>query len=80
MKITKIKDLRGVSCPMNFVRTKVELASLKAGEVLEVWLDDGAPIKNVPRSAKGEGHSVSEPEPLDDEGFRVFITKKRSPF
>lgn len=80
MKASKIKDLRGVACPMNFVRTKVELASLKGGEILEVWLDDGAPIKNVPRSVRSEGHSVSEPEALDDEGFRIFITKKRSMF
>jgi len=53
-----IKDLRGVQCPMNFVKTKVELSQIKSGEILEVWLDDGAPIENVPGSVKAEGHKI----------------------
>lgn len=52
------KDFRGVACPMNFVKTKIELASLKAGDILEILLDDGEPIENVPGSITGEGHKV----------------------
>ena len=54
----RIKDLRGIACPMNFVKTKIELNSLKSGELLEVWLDDGQPIQNVPGSVRNEGHEV----------------------
>lgn len=53
-----VKDFRGVGCPMNFVKTKMELAKLKSGQILEIWLDDGAPIENVPGSAMAEGHKV----------------------
>ncbi len=53
-----VKDLRGVACPMNFVKTKVELAKIKAGEQLEIYLDDGEPIDNVPRSVTTEGHKI----------------------
>jgi sulfite reductase (ferredoxin) len=68
-------DLRGVACPMNFVKTKVELAKVKSGDEIEILLDDGAPIENVPRSASGEGHAVSEP--VDEGGYwRVRIKKK----
>ena len=52
------KDYRGVACPLNFVRIKVDLSSMKKGEILEVYLDDGAPIANVPRSVEGEGHEI----------------------
>jgi sulfite reductase (ferredoxin) len=52
------KDFRGVACPMNFVKTKIELAKLKNGELLEILLDDGAPINNVPGSVKEEGHEI----------------------
>ncbi len=55
---TRIKDFRGVACPMNFVKTKIELSSLKSGDLLEVWLDDGQPIQNVPGSVRNEGHEV----------------------
>jgi len=47
-----------VACPMNFVKTKIELATLKSGELLEIWLDDGQPIQNVPGSVRSEGHEV----------------------
>jgi Sulfite reductase, beta subunit (hemoprotein) len=53
-----IKDFRGVGCPMNFVKTKIALTSLSSGNLLEVWLDDGAPIENVPGSVRNEGHTI----------------------
>jgi sulfite reductase (ferredoxin) len=52
------KDFRRVACPMNFVKTKLALATIKAGELLEIYLDDGEPIENVPGSVKGEGHKI----------------------
>jgi tRNA 2-thiouridine synthesizing protein A len=51
-------DLQGVSCPMNFVRTKAALASLGTNDLLEVILDEGDAMLNVPRSLKEEGHTV----------------------
>lgn len=54
------KDLRGVACPMNFVKTKMELAKMRSGELLRLLLDDGEPIDNVPRSVAEEGHRIAE--------------------
>lgn len=51
-------DLRGVSCPTNFVKAKLALEMLDEGETVEFLLDDGEPVKNVPRSLKGEGHKL----------------------
>ena len=67
-------DLHGVVCPLNFVKTKVALASLAAGDLLEVILDEGEAILNVPRSVKEEGHQVVQVENLG-ETFRVVIRK-----
>jgi len=52
------KDFRGVACPMNFVKTKLALESLTSGQRLQILLDDGDPIQNVPRSVAGEGHKI----------------------
>jgi sulfite reductase (ferredoxin) len=68
------KDLRGVACPMNFVKTKIELSKLASGEILEIFLDDGEPIKNVPGSVKGEGHAVLLQE-RDGEHWKLRIRK-----
>jgi len=70
----RFKDLRGVACPMNFVLTKLQLSSMKSGETLEIWLDDGQPVKNVPGSVRGEGHEVLEQTQVADY-WKVVIRK-----
>jgi sulfite reductase (ferredoxin) len=69
------KDLRGVACPMNFVHTKIYLSTMQPGEELEILLDDGAPILNVPASVRGEGHRILEETPCGDH-WKVLIKKK----
>ena len=51
-------DLRGIECPLNFVKTKIQLEQMKAGEILEVWLDPGEAIESVPPSVMEEGHKI----------------------
>ncbi|HEY5973798.1 MAG TPA: sulfurtransferase TusA family protein [Geobacteraceae bacterium] len=51
-------DLRGVSCPTNFVKAKLALELVDPGETVVFLLDDGEPVKNVPRSLKAEGHQL----------------------
>ena len=51
-------DLRGVACPINYVKTKLKLEDMVKGEFLEVLLDEGEPIKNVPRSAREDGNKI----------------------
>ena len=72
--IARKKDFRGVACPMNFVKTKVELSTLKSGDRIEVWLDDGAPIQNVPGSLRNEGHKVLEEKRIG-EYWSVLVEK-----
>jgi FdhD protein len=51
-------DLRGVCCPTNFIKAKLALEIIENGEIVELLLDDGEPVKNVPRSLKAEGHRL----------------------
>ena len=53
-------DLSGTPCPINFVLTKLKLAQLSAGEILEVWLDAGEPIEQVPHSLAMEGYTEQD--------------------
>ncbi len=69
------KSCRGVGCPMNLVYTKVELAKLKPGQILELILDDGPPINNVPGSVRREGHKILEQKQLEDGTWLVLIEK-----
>ena len=72
-----VYDLRGVACPMNYVKTKLKLEMMDAGEQLEVWLDAGEPIKNVPLSLKNDGHKLLVQEPLEAaaDHYRILVEK-----
>ncbi|MEK6622371.1 MAG: sulfurtransferase TusA family protein [Planctomycetota bacterium] len=67
-------DLRGVLCPINFVKTKLKLEMMDSGQILEVILDDGEPIRSVPRSLKEEGHKIIKVE--NKEGAYRLLVKK----
>jgi sulfite reductase (ferredoxin) len=69
------KDFRGVACPMNFVKTKLVLESLTAGQRLQILLDDGAPIQNVPRSVSAEGHKIID-QHKEEKHWVVLIEKQ----
>ena len=70
-------DLRGVICPYNFVKTKLKLEMMSEGQVLSVLLDDGDPIRNVPRSVENEGHTVLIQERVE-QAFRVLIRREET--
>jgi len=67
-------DLRGTACPLNFVKTKLALEELGDGQLLEIIIDDGEPVKNVPRSVKDEGHKILKVENLGG-AFKLLIQK-----
>ena len=67
-------DLRGVICPYNFVKTKLKLDTMRAGEILAVIIDDGEPIRNVPQSVENEGHTIITQDQLGS-SYRVLIQK-----
>ncbi|MFA6212626.1 MAG: sulfurtransferase TusA family protein [Candidatus Obscuribacterales bacterium] len=76
-------DLRGVACPINFVKTRLKLDKMVTGEVVEVLLDGGEPIESVTSSVLSEGHlieSSTEIEMLSGDGpnYHQLIIRKSS--
>lgn len=68
-------DLRGTPCPINFVRTKLRLEQMTPGTLLEVWLDPGEPIEQVPDSLAMEGYPIESVEDRTE----YFALKVRRP-
>lgn len=53
-----ILDLRGVHCPRNAARARLVMDGYPEGRTLEILLDDGSPIENVPGALVADGHKV----------------------
>ena len=60
-------DIRDVTCPLTWVRTKLALEAMAPGEELVVLLSGGEARENVPRSAREAGHEVA----LEDDCVRI---------
>jgi TusA-related sulfurtransferase len=67
-------DLRGTPCPLNFIRTKLALETLSAGEWLQVDLDAGEPEEMVASGLREAGHRV-ELEALEPGAVRLLICR-----
>lgn len=68
-------DLKGTPCPLNYVKTKIRMEEMEVGQIIEVILDDGEPIRNVPLSLKQDGQEIISQERLNDKHWRVLIRK-----
>ncbi|HWX47610.1 MAG TPA: sulfurtransferase TusA family protein [Roseomonas sp.] len=68
-------DITGETCPMTFVRTRLALDRLQAGQILLVKLRGDEPRRNVPRTAAEQGHVVLQQEEMPDGSLQVRIRK-----
>ncbi len=60
---------------MNFAKTKLVLQGMKNGDILELYIDDGSAIKNLPGSVEKEGHKVLSRKEQRDGSWCIVIEK-----
>ncbi len=69
-----VLNLRGTPCPINFIRSKLQLEKMSQGEILSIHLDRGEPIEQVPNSLSMEGYKI---ENVEDKG-EYFVLSVRA--
>lgn len=68
-------DITNEVCPMTFVRTKLRLERMRSGEILNVRLKGDEPLRNVPRAAREEGHTILD---IRDAGDAHVVSIRRA--
>ncbi len=68
-------DITNDLCPMTFVRTRLALDRMAPGEILRVRLKGNEPLRNVPRSAREQGHEVLSME-TDADGITLILLRR----
>ena len=56
--MVKTLDITAEHCPMTFVKVKLALSQMQSGDELDVVLNDGEPLSNVPRTVTEQGDEV----------------------
>lgn len=75
IKADAFVDITDVVCPVTFVKAKMSIEDLEDGQILEIKMNEGEPLLNVPRSFKDEGHKVVEVNNNEDGTFTVLVEK-----
>ena len=68
-------DITDVVCPVTFVKAKVAIEELDDGDILDVHMNDGEPVQNVPRSMKEEGHQILKLIDNKDGTYDLIVKK-----
>jgi len=68
-------DITKEHCPMTFVKTKLAMSKLASGERLEVLLNEGEPLENVPKSSTEQGYKVISITEVAKPVWKVVIEK-----
>ena len=73
--MTNFLDITKEHCPMTFVKVKLKLSEMSKGDILEILLNEGEPLNNVPKSAEEQGFEVLSIQPEGKPHYRVIIEK-----
>ena len=70
-------DINSEVCPMTFVRTRLALDRMAPGQTLRVRLRGEEPLRNVPRTAREQGHEVLSLETGTDGVATLLLRRGR---
>ena len=65
-------DLCGTPCPLNFIRCRLTLETMTAGQILQVDLDPGEPEEMVVPGLRRDGHQV-EVQLISEARVRLMV-------
>jgi len=74
-RIDKELNIKGEVCPYTFVKTKLALETMEAGEVLRIIVDHLPATENVPKSLKGEGNEVLDVSRVNETDWQILARK-----
>lgn len=75
MNFDKELDVRGLTCPLPFLRSKKALTAMASGQVLHVLLTDPGSVKNFGAFAEQTGNELLE-SAEKDKVFEFYLKRK----
>jgi TusA-related sulfurtransferase len=75
-QVDRTLDIRGEVCPYTYVKTRLALEEMEAGQVLRVQVDYEPATRSVPRSVKVQGDEVLSVAATQPGQWEIFVRKR----
>lgn len=71
----KSVNIKGLVCPITFVKAKLAIEDMSSGQVLEIILDYEEASRSIPRSMKEQGHEPLSVEKINATDWRLLVRR-----
>ncbi|HET6516355.1 MAG TPA: sulfurtransferase TusA family protein [Thermodesulfovibrionales bacterium] len=77
IKPDKSINIKGLTCPYTFVKSKIAIEDMEVGQVLEILLDYEEASRSIPKSMEDHGQKVLKVEKINDTDWILQIRKEK---
>lgn len=70
-----LHDFTGLTCPYNYVKTKLALEDMAMGEIVEIVVDVGEPSEQVSKSIQKDGQTLIKTFQDENDSVHLLIQK-----
>ena len=75
LQVDQSLDLRGVERVAGYATARERLQAMTENQVLELYLDEGEPLRSIPFGLRADGHEIVVSEPANP-GVRLLVRKR----
>ena len=75
LRVDRSLDVRAVEGPDGYRQAVSTLQQMQEDQILELYLDEGEPLRTMPFGLRAEGHEILISEPAN-QGVRLLIRKR----
>ena len=75
LRVDQSLDARGLEGPASYQKARERLQEMAELEVLELYLDEGDPLRTIPFGLRADGHEILVSEPSNN-GVRLLVRKR----
>ena len=75
LRVDASLDIRGIERPEAYLKAVERLQQMAENEVLELYVDEGEPLRTIPFGLRAEGHEILVSEPAK-EGVRLLVRRR----
>ena len=75
LQVDQSLDMRGAEGPVSYQKARERLQGMAEHQILELYIDEGEPLRTIPFGLRADGHEILVSEPANT-GVRLLVRKR----